>query len=82
MAMSSFAQTHAVLANGENGFWKRPNRFNGPRGIDNVIEQCEIIKRSYELLGAGDKFATDMFDGGHEWHGQDVYGWLDRWLRA
>jgi dienelactone hydrolase len=60
----------------------RQDPLNGPRGIDNVIEQCEIIKQSYELLGAGEKFATDTFEGGHEWSGREVYSWLDRWLRV
>lgn len=60
----------------------RQDPLNGPRGIDNVIEQCEIIKQSYELLGAGEKFATDTFEGGHEWSGREVYAWLDRWLRV
>jgi dienelactone hydrolase len=60
----------------------RQDPLNGPRGIENVVEQCEIIRRAYALLGAEERFATDFFDGGHVWHGQDAYPWLDRWLRA
>src|SRR3712207_4009169 len=57
----------------------RQDPLNGPRGIDNVLEQSAIIRQAYELLGVGDRFATDYFDGGHVWHGQDAFGWLDRW---
>lgn len=60
----------------------RQDPLNGPRGIDNVIEQCEIIRRAYALLGVEDRFATDFFDGGHEWRGVEVLPWLDRWLRV
>ncbi len=60
----------------------RQDSLNGPRGIDNVTEQCEITRRAYALLGATDRYATDYFDGGHVWRGQDSLRWLDRWLRS
>jgi dienelactone hydrolase len=59
----------------------RQDSLNGPRGIDNVIEQVEIARKAYEVLGAPDKLATDFFDGGHEWHGTMAWDWLARWLR-
>jgi dienelactone hydrolase len=60
----------------------RQDPLNGPRGIDNVIEQCEITRKAYALLGVEDRYATDFFDGGHVWHGQASLRWLDHWLRA
>lgn len=60
----------------------RQDPLNGPRGIDNVIEQCEIIQRTYALLGEEDHFDTYFFDGGHIWNGATLLPWLDRWLRA
>lgn len=59
----------------------RQDPLNGPRGIDNVLEQCAITEQAYTLLGAADAFATDLFDGGHVWHGTESMQWLDRWLR-
>jgi dienelactone hydrolase len=59
----------------------RQDPLNGPRGIDNVVEQCEVTRRAHALLGAADKFDTDFFDGGHVWHGTVAFDWLDRWLR-
>jgi len=60
----------------------RQDGLNGSRGIDNVIEQCEITRSAYRLLGVEERYATDFFDGGHEWHGQASLLWLDRWLRS
>lgn len=60
----------------------RQDPLNGPRGIDNVVEQCEIIQRAYALLGAQDHFDTYFFDGGHIGSGSAVLPWLDRWLWA
>jgi hypothetical protein len=58
----------------------RQDPLNGPRGIDNVIEQVDITRRAYDLLGAGDKIAHDMFDGGHTWHGTLAMAWLEEKL--
>lgn len=55
--------------------------LNGPRGIDNVLEQYEITRSAHRLLGAEDKLAIDVFDGEHQWHGALAFDWLDRWLR-
>lgn len=60
----------------------RQDPLNGPRGIANVDEQLAITQRGYDLLGAGEKLATDQFDGGHVWHGVVAYDWLDRWLKG
>jgi fermentation-respiration switch protein FrsA (DUF1100 family) len=35
----------------------------------------------YESFGAGDRLAHDVFDGGHQWHGELAYPFLDRFLR-
>jgi dienelactone hydrolase len=59
----------------------RQDPLNGPRGIDNVIEQCEITHQAYSLLGVEERFAIDIFDGGHVWHGTVAFDWLERWLR-
>lgn len=58
----------------------RQDDLNGPRGIDNVVEQVAIAQRAYDLLGAPDRLATDYFDGGHVWHGTLAFDWLQRWL--
>jgi dienelactone hydrolase len=59
----------------------RQDPLNGPRGIENVLEQYAITERAYALLEAPDRLALDTFDGGHVWHGTLAMGWLDRWLR-
>jgi dienelactone hydrolase len=58
----------------------RQDSLNGPRGIDNVLEQVAITQKAYDLLGASDRLATDLFDGGHVWHGTVAFDWLERWL--
>ncbi len=59
----------------------RQDSLNGPRGIDNVLEQVAITQQAYDLLDASDHLATDLFDGGHVWHGTVAFDWLERWLR-
>jgi dienelactone hydrolase len=58
----------------------RQDGLNGPRGIDNVLEQYEITRQAYKLLDAEDRLAIDTFDGGHVWHGTVSMEWLDQWL--
>jgi fermentation-respiration switch protein FrsA (DUF1100 family) len=36
----------------------------------------------YEYLGAGDALVHDVFEGEHQWHGEQALPFLDRWLRA
>ncbi len=60
----------------------RQDSLNGPRGIDNVLEQYAITREAYVLLGHEDHLALDTFDGGHVWHGEHSLPWLDRWLRG
>ncbi len=38
------------------------------------------LRRLYELDGAGERLAHDIFDGEHQWHGALAYPFLDRWL--
>ncbi len=60
----------------------RGDPLNGPRGLDNVTEQYVVTQRAYALLGADDRLAMDVFEGGHMWHGTISLDWLDRWLRS
>ena len=34
----------------------------------------------YTALGAGDRLEHDVFEGGHKWHGERAYPFLERWL--
>ena len=39
------------------------------------------VRTVYEALGADpDAFVHDVFEGGHQWHGELAYGFLERWL--
>jgi dienelactone hydrolase len=39
------------------------------------------VRQVYEVLGAGpDAFVHDVFDGGHQWHGELAYPFLEHWL--
>ncbi len=60
----------------------RQDPLNGPRGIDNVLEQYAITGKAYALLNVPDRLSIDVFDGGHMWHGTMAMDWLDRWLRG
>jgi dienelactone hydrolase len=60
----------------------RQDPLNGPRGVDNVLEQYAITESAYSLLGVGHRLSIDLFDGGHVWHGTQVWDWLEQWLRS
>ncbi|MEZ4727521.1 MAG: alpha/beta hydrolase family protein [Caldilineaceae bacterium] len=59
----------------------RQDPLNGPRGIDNVLEQYAITEQAYQLLDTPERLILDLFDGGHVWHGTAAMDWLDRWLK-
>ena len=56
--------------------------LNGERGLVNVAEQLAITQQAYDLLGAPQALAHDVFDGEHMWHGEQAVPWLVRWLAA
>lgn len=50
----------------------REDHLNGPRGLENVYEQMEIIKNVYKLFDAKNRVIHDIHDGGHCWHGDNL----------
>jgi dienelactone hydrolase len=56
--------------------------LNGPRGIHNVVEQVDVTRDAYRLVGAEEHLAHDVFAGGHRWRGAAALPWLVRHLRA
>jgi len=54
--------------------------LNGARGLPNVTEQVAVAREAYEVLGADDRLAHDVFSGEHRWHGVEAIPWLKRWL--
>jgi fermentation-respiration switch protein FrsA (DUF1100 family) len=42
--------------------------------------EVERLRAVYEALGAADHLVHDVFDGGHEWHGEQAYPFLERRL--
>jgi dienelactone hydrolase len=60
----------------------RHDDLNGERGVENVTEQLAITRPAYALLGAEDRLAHTVFEGGHRWDGTDVLPWLARWLSS
>jgi dienelactone hydrolase len=60
----------------------RADDLNGERGVLNVTEQLDITRQAYALLGAEDRLAHTVFEGGHRWDGNAVVPWLARWLHS
>ena len=50
----------------------REDHLNGPRGLQNVYEQMEIIQKAYALFDAENKVIHDIHEGGHCWHGDNL----------
>ncbi len=45
----------------------RRDPLNGARGIANVLEQVETMRRAYRLFGREDALVHQIHDGGHVW---------------
>ena len=50
----------------------RDDRQNGPRGIENVLEQIKILREAYRLLDAEHHLIHEVYDGRHSWHGEHL----------
>jgi hypothetical protein len=57
-------------------------------GIDDPIFPADVARQTvaqlrtvYAALGAEDCLYHDVFSGGHQWHGEMAYPFLDRFLR-
>lgn len=48
------------------------DHLNGPRGMENVYEQLDTIKKVYDMYGAWDRLVHDIHDGGHCWHDENL----------
>ncbi len=59
----------------------RADHLNGERGLENVYEQLEIMKRAYQLFDAQDCILHDVQEGGHCFHKGQLAGFLDRWVK-
>jgi dienelactone hydrolase len=46
-----------------------------------AIKTVSEVRQVYEALGADpEAFVHDVFEGGHQWHGERAYPFLERWL--
>lgn len=50
----------------------RDDRLNGPRGVVNAMEQVEIVRAAYRLLGASNQVIHEICEGPHRWHGENL----------
>lgn len=50
----------------------REDRLNGARGLDNVLEQVEVVRAAYRLLDASGKLIHEICEGPHRWHGENL----------
>ena len=59
----------------------RGDRLNGERGLINACEQVETIQAAYRLYGAEGSLIHEIFDGGHQWHGEHLKEHLDALIK-
>lgn len=50
--------------------------LNGARGIENVYEQVDIIKKAYAVYNASELVYHDICEGGHKWHNEGLEAFL------
>ena len=55
----------------------RADHLNGPRGLDNVYEQIDIIRAAYRLYDAEDRIIHDIEEGEHCWHDTHLKEYID-----
>ena len=54
--------------------------LNGTRGLVNVIEQVDITRLAYRVLGADDLLMHFIFQGEHRWNGEKTYDFVSQAL--
>lgn len=52
------------------------DHLNGVRGIENVTEQLQIMRKAYKLYDATDKVLHEVCPGGHQWHEEHLKEYL------
>ncbi|MBI4284116.1 MAG: prolyl oligopeptidase family serine peptidase, partial [Chloroflexi bacterium] len=45
-----------------------------------VRKAFRTVQKVYRLLGTSEKVCLDVFEGGHMFHGETAFQWLERWL--
>ena len=59
----------------------RGDHLNGPRGLQNVLEQMDIVRRAYDLYGASDRIVHDVCEGEHRFHSEHIFEAMDTVLK-
>lgn len=55
----------------------KSDHLNGERGLDNVYEQMNIIRKAYELYNKKENLVHDLQEGDHCWHGEFLREFLE-----
>lgn len=50
----------------------RDDRLNGPRGLENVLEQVDVVRQAYQRLRAEGRLLHEICEGPHQWHGEHL----------
>lgn len=56
------------------------DHLNGKRGLENVLEQVETVRKAYQLFHKNELLIHDIFEGKHQWHGTEVYTAAEKYL--
>lgn len=54
----------------------RMDHLNGPRGLQNVKEQLDIVRNAYQLYGAEDRLIHDVREGDHHFWSEPLHAEL------
>lgn len=54
--------------------------LNGASGVDNVLSQINIIKKSYALFVKSHLLKHDIFEGEHRWNGVEALPWMRQYI--
>lgn len=63
----------------------REDHLNGSRGLENVMEQLDIVRAAYHLYQKEELLVHDVQEGGHCWHGEpmaEILSFFERCLKA
>lgn len=56
----------------------KDDHLNGARGLQNVFEQLDTIKKAYHLYDKEERIVHDIHEGGHCWHDDNLESILDK----
>ncbi|MBN2222446.1 MAG: hypothetical protein JW708_09600 [Vallitaleaceae bacterium] len=56
----------------------REDHLNGERGLENVFEQFNLVRKAYSLYNREERLEHQICEGGHSWHQEGIPEFIEK----